>query len=136
MLRIIFSIVCVFFLTHTYANTSRTQMMNDSGLINKTKLIIEFCNKLDSVELRKYLSIKIINNKPANNDDFLKMVSEFTKLGKSNKIFYPTFFEGANKYCYQNVSKTFVLFVGKETHIFEFNKLGKLIGIYFCVRNQ
>lgn len=133
MTRILFVILNFFFLTQVYSNIAEVQMKNDSLLINKTKLIIGFCNKSDSVELKKLLNIKTINNNKANNDDFIKMVWSFNEIAKNNKIF-STFFEDPNKYCYQNISKTFVLLVGRDTNVFEFDKSGKLIGIYFCIR--
>jgi len=106
---------------------------NDSILIQKTKHIIEYCNASDSLELLKLLRIEKINNEVADNSVFLDLVFSFNLLGKKNKILSDTFFEKPTEYCYKLFGKYFVLVVGKDTQVFEFNNEGYLIGFYVCV---
>lgn len=105
----------------------------DSILIQKTKHIIEYCNASDSLELLKLLRIEKINNEVADNSVFLDLVLSFNQLGKKNKILSDTFFEEPTEYCYKLFGKYFVLVVGKDTQVFEFNSEGYLIGFYVCV---
>lgn len=102
-------------------------------MIQKTKHIIEYCNVSDSLELLKHLRIEKINNEVADNSTFLDLIFSFNLIGKKNKILSDTFFEKPTEYFYKLFGEYFVLVIGKDTQVFEFNNEGYLIGFYVCV---
>lgn len=105
----------------------------DSVLVQNTRQIIDYCNNSDSLSLIKFLRIEKINNKVADNSIFLNLVFSFNVLGEKNKIISDTFFEKSTEYCYRFFGENFVLVVGKDAQVFEFNNEGYLVGFYLCL---
>lgn len=103
-------------------------------IIQKSKLIIGYCNNSDSINLNRFLDIKKVNDSLADNQMFIDMVVGFNEVGKKNKIFQDKFFQNSSEYCYLIFSDNFVLVAGSEFHVFEFNSKGKLVGFYTCVK--
>ena len=77
----------------SYGEEFKNFQNQDSILIQKTKLIIEYCNTSDSLVLLKLLRIEKINNEVADNSIFLDLVLKFNLIGKKNKILSDSFFE-------------------------------------------